>query len=423
MSKSSRFAVLVLLCLIDVDCKRHTSPIPAPAQPAAPSIEEQWKAGAALVEEDRKEAIGASASVNVPQELRQYADRRMFLATQTADSLRSDFQPPVDYYDLASLASDGKVVELPVISHDYILFGVGEIATVDMLTYFDRERSYSVPLFPSYDAYKTWLLSMQNDAAAHQESIRSLRLQLSRLPAQARSERRSLQAAAAKESQAIEEANSAIQSTQYYYGDPVVSSDLIDRYNAFAKLAQDFGGQKYDLTEGQSRLAFKQRLLSFARPVARDVITELATAYSKQFNRPLPVTSLIRTEEYQRQLASKNPNAARNQVPPHTTGLAFDVYYHYMSAREQEFLMDMIAKLKDAGRIEALRESRDHFHIYVFEGGTAPPAELVARTLHPSDQNRQEQPTRGRTRASSATVALNHRPASSQQPDEQGKNR
>jgi hypothetical protein len=103
------------------------------------------------------------------------------------------------------------------------------------------------------------------------------------------------------------------------------------------------------------------------------VLEELATAYQSEFKRPLPVTSLVRTEEYQRQLREAgNPNAGDFAVEPHTTGFAFDVYYRFMSAREQEFVMGEIARLKDAGRVEALRELRDHYHVYAFAEGHPP---------------------------------------------------
>jgi hypothetical protein len=61
--------------------------------------------------------------------------------------------------------------------------------------------------------------------------------------------------------------------------------------------------------------------------------------------------------------------------------LAFDLYYKYMSAAEQEFLMSTIARLKDEGRVEALRETRDNIHVYVFGSGRPPDETLVTRVL------------------------------------------
>src|SRR5262249_41409756 len=126
----------------------------------------------------------------------------------------------------------------------------------------------------------------------------------------------------------------------------------------------------------------KVHLLSFIRPAARDVLQEIARAYKEKFDRPLPVTSLIRPEQYQQQLSETNPNATKIAIPPHATGLAFDLYYFYMSAAEQDYLMERIAALKRAGRIEALRENRDNIHVFAFAYGTPPQEKLIAEAIH-----------------------------------------
>ena len=123
-------------------------------------------------------------------------------------------------------------------------------------------------------------------------------------------------------------------------------------------------------------------MLSHVRPATLALIEELGTTYESKFGRRLPITSLVRTDEYQRLLReSGNPNAADVAPPPHTTGFAFDVYYRYMTAEEQEFVMGEIARLERAGRVEALRELRDHYHVFVFDGGRPPAAESVDKIL------------------------------------------
>src|SRR5262249_50855225 len=119
----------------------------------------------------------------------------------------------------------------------------------------------------------------------------------------------------------------------------------------------------------------------FLRPPARDMMRELAHRYRERFSRPLPVTSLVRTEAYQQLLGETNANATHISIPPHTTGLAFDVYYHYMPAEEQAAFMKVVAETKAAGRVESLRENRDHFHIFAFPDGRRPPEALVAEAL------------------------------------------
>jgi hypothetical protein len=149
-----------------------------------------------------------------------------------------------------------------------------------------------------------------------------------------------------------------------------------------AELARDFGGRAYDLHDKASAKEFQARLLSFIRPAALSVLEELGTAYQTKFDRPLPVTSLVRTEEYQRLLReSGNPNAADVEPPPHTTGFAFDIYYRFMTASEQEFVMGEIARLEREGRVEALRELRDHYHVFAFSEGHRPDEKRVDKIL------------------------------------------
>jgi len=49
-----------------------------------------------------------------------------------------------------------------------------------------------------------------------------------------------------------------------------------------------------------------------------------------------------------------------------------------MAPDEQNFLMEEVARLKDGGRVEALRERRNHFHIYVLADGPPPEATIAS---------------------------------------------
>jgi len=166
-----------------------------------------------------------------------------------------------------------------------------------------------------------------------------------------------------------------------WYDDPGKRALLVEERQVLDDLARRLGKRQYDLDAPPERRAFRGRLLSFVRPPARDRLMDLAARYRAQFARPLPITSLVRTEQYQRQLGETNPNATRIQVPPHTTGLAYDVYYHYMTGPEQDALMDMVAQDERAGLVESLRENRDHIHIFAFADGHRPPETLVAEAL------------------------------------------
>ena len=68
-------------------------------------------------------------------------------------------------------------------------------------------------------------------------------------------------------------------------------------------------------------------------------------------------------------------------TPPHSTGLAFDIDYRYMSAAEQNFVMNELARLKREGRIEVIRERNANYHVFAFIDGERPPDDLVAASL------------------------------------------
>jgi hypothetical protein len=80
-------------------------------------------------------------------------------------------------------------------------------------------------------------------------------------------------------------------------------------------------------------------------------------------------------------LSKVNPNATLIDTPPHSTGLAFDINYRYMTAEEQAYVMAHLAGLEDAGRIEVLRENRDHYHVFAFIDGTRPSEEMISESL------------------------------------------
>jgi hypothetical protein len=152
-------------------------------------------------------------------------------------------------------------------------------------------------------------------------------------------------------------------------------------YGPLQALAKNFGGRAYDLNLPADREALKSNMLSSLRPAALKIMEEVAAAYHQQFARPLPVSSLVRPEQYQHALARVNRNAVRIDTPPHSTGLAFDIDYRYMTGSEQTFVMAELARLKNAGRIEAIRERNANYHVFAFLNGTRPSDDLIAAKL------------------------------------------
>ena len=134
------------------------------------------------------------------------------------------------------------------------------------------------------------------------------------------------------------------------------------------KLASNYNGQKYDLNNPTDRIQMKRRLLRMFHPKAKPVLEEIAGAYFKQFNRPLKITSLTRSLEYQVDLSRATSNAYRGATPPHSTGMTFDIAYMHMTAEEQTFIMAKFAELERAGRIDSLREvgQTPCIHTFVF---------------------------------------------------------
>lgn len=156
---------------------------------------------------------------------------------------------------------------------------------------------------------------------------------------------------------------------------------LLRDYEALHALAKNFGGRSYDVNNPSDRQALKINMLSWLRPEAFKILEQVASVYHRQFDRPLPVSSLVRPEQYQHALRRVNRNAVLIETPPHSTGLAFDIDYRYMSGPEQTFVMTELARLKREGRIEVIRESNANYHVFAFINGIRPPDDLIAASL------------------------------------------
>src|SRR6185369_8915281 len=160
-----------------------------------------------------------------------------------------------------------------------------------------------------------------------------------------------------------------------------IQQKTLPDFDSLQKLAKTFNGRSYDLNNPSDRLALKMNMLSALRPQALKILEEVAAAYHSQFARPLPVSSLVRPEEYQHSLRRVNRNAVTIDAPPHSTGLAFDIDYRYMSVAEQNFLMRELARLKNEGRIEVIRERNANYHVFAFVNGSRPSDDLITASL------------------------------------------
>jgi len=358
-------------------CKRSEVPVP----PTVTEPVDLWKEAATRVEQDRGEAIGHSAMVEIPEQLKHYVDRRRFLAVQAADTRARTNDISDDFTDLVPLIQRSELVEMKPLGSNYILYGVGYSVSGEPFAHYDSSSRQTIPLAASEDAF-------QKDVQQALEAVKESTASLARLEAELRRARKGQSRRRATLLREVTKARRSLASTKAktrvvaaFYADPERRKSILAEYQLLSDLARDFGGEAYDLNNFDARRRLKIRLLSFIRPEARDVLTQIADAYKSKFDRPLPVSSLVRPVQYQQELAGTNANAARGPTPPHSTGLAFDLYYKYMSGAEQEFLMSVIANLEDEGRVEALRETRDHIHVYVFGSGRRPDEKLIASVI------------------------------------------
>ena len=152
-------------------------------------------------------------------------------------------------------------------------------------------------------------------------------------------------------------------------------------YQSLQNLAKSFNGRSFDLNNPADRYALKVNMLSSVRPEALKILEQVASAYHNQFDRPLPVSSLVRPEQYQHSLRRVNRNAVTIDAPPHSTGLAFDIDYRYMSVAEQNFVMRELARLKNEGKIEVIRERSANYHVFAFIDGARPNDDLITASL------------------------------------------
>ena len=333
-----------------------------------------WAQAVEKVKEPRTETGGAET----PPELKHYSERYWFLATQVAEIEKHKAHTCQDYLDLAGMIRRGEMISVPFVTDSYVLYGIGQRADEAMFSRFVGDRS--IELYDEAqlrDAYKR----LEENRSRLQSEISSLNAQAGRLTKRDRARRSELQreiSAKQKELESVKEDKASLDDS---YGQPHGREKLFRDYEALQALARNFGGRSYDLNNPPDRKALKINLLSSLRPEAFKIMQEVAAAYYRGFTRPLPVSSLVRPEQYQHALRRVNRNAVLIETPPHSTGLAFDIDYRYMSGPEQTFVMTELARLKREGRIEVIRESNANYHVFAFINGTRPPDELIAASL------------------------------------------
>jgi hypothetical protein len=107
----------------------------------------------------------------------------------------------------------------------------------------------------------------------------------------------------------------------------------------------------------------------YARPWTNEFINDLGQDFYAEFHKPIQVTSAVRTVEQQRKLRRHNGNAAPEfgeTASSHLAGTTVDIAKRGLSKKEHKWVVDYLAKLKDAEVIEPEEERRQAcFHIMV----------------------------------------------------------
>jgi len=351
-----------------------------------------WARAVERIKEDRGETGGAA--IEIPTQLRHYEDRHWFLATQVAEVEKFNVQSCQDFVDLAALLERGELVSLPAVTENYILFGVG--ARVDNGAFSRYVDDHNIALY-NETALRDAYLRLDSARLKLQTEISGLQTRLAALNKAERTKQRELQKEMREQQKEILARQQELQADadekallDRAYGQPGSRQALLRDYESLQALAMNFAGRSYNLDDSTDRYALKVSMLSSLRPPALKILEEVAKAYRDKFARPLPVSSLVRPEQYQQALRRVNRNAVLIDTPPHSTGLAFDIDYRYMSGEEQNFLMTELARLKDEGHIEVIRERTANYHVFAFIDGKRPSDELISASLEEASERVQE---------------------------------
>lgn len=345
---------------------------------APEAVAETWDQAVEKVKADRGEPAGVNARVETPPELKHYSERHWFLAAQVAEIAKYKIHTCQDYMDLGAMIERREMLPVPALTDSYILFGIGERADEEAFSRYKDERS--IELYNESQlsaAYK----ELADKRSKLQAEIAALKSQAGKLKKRERTKQRELQKQITSLETELRSTNEEKAELDGVYGDPETRQRMFRDYESLQSLANHFAGRSFDLNNSSDRHALKISMLSSLRPQALKVVEEVASAYHRQFGRRLPVSSLVRPEQYQRALRRVNRNAVLIETPPHSTGLAFDIDYRYMSAAEQTFVMEELARIKREGRIEVIRESNANYHVFAFVNGARPSDDLIAASL------------------------------------------
>lgn len=348
----------------------------------------------------------------VPPELKHYEDRHWFLATQVAEVAEHNVGTCQDFVDLAAMHQRGEVVALPAVTETYVLYKVGERADQKPFGRYyqppvgsdSSAQTRTIPEAITIELYGEAQVAdayrgLEENRSRLETELKALKDQSPALKRDRGEKQRELQKEISSRENELNEIAAEKARLDKFYSQtataetiPGYSRDNLFRdYEVLQSLAKNLGGRAYDLNNPAERQSFKVHMLSSLRPEAVKILEEVAGAYHRQFSRPLPVSSLSRPEQYQHALRRVNRNAVTIDTPPHSTGLAFDIDYRYMSVTEQNFVMNELARLKREGRVEVIRERNANYHVFAFLDGKRPSDDLIRASLEAAGADPEEE--------------------------------
>ena len=121
----------------------------------------------------------------------------------------------------------------------------------------------------------------------------------------------------------------------------------------------------------------------YLRPWAKLFLERLSRQYHSRHRKPLRVTSLLRTADYQKSLSRRNGNAAAAQGPKrsaHLTGACLDISKKGMTGAQRAWVRSVLSSLKTKGYLYAVEEYQQPvFHILVHREYENYVEEMLAR--------------------------------------------
>jgi hypothetical protein len=107
----------------------------------------------------------------------------------------------------------------------------------------------------------------------------------------------------------------------------------------------------------------------YLRPWAKLFLERLGRQYHSKFGQSLRITSLVRTEDHQRKLQGRTPNAAApdgEKRSAHLTGACLDISKKGMNRSQMRWVREVLSSLKEKGYLYAVEEfTIPNFHIMV----------------------------------------------------------